>query len=292
MKGRLARLILDYHMHLVADDHFEKCPYTVDRVRLYVEKAKAAGVQQIGITEHCNRFVEFKPVMGHLTEGENTANTSLEWLKRSFNEDLSAYVDMLQEAKAQGLPVKASIEADYIPGYEEQTKAILDRYPFDYVLGSVHFLGNWGIDISPENGWPTADVDQAYLDYFRTMEKAISSGLFDVMAHPDLIKKFGHVPSFPLDEVYDSLARTAAEAGVAMEISSAGLFKDVGEAYPSLALLKRMFEHGVPITLGSDAHEPDHVGRALDQMVELAKEAGYTRLVTFSSRTATLVPMG
>lgn len=284
-------MILDYHMHLEPDEHVTKCPYTKERVQIYVEAARSRGTDEIGVTEHCNRFAEFRPVMDHLRQNAKGALLK-EWLERSFVESLDEYVEALLQAKALGLPVKVSIEVDFLPGFEKEIQAILAAYPFDYVIGSVHFIGNWGIDFSPEIGWPEVDVDEAYQEYFRLMGMAARSGLFDTLAHPDLIKKFGHRPSFPLDELYDELARAANEGGVAVEISSAGLFKPVGELYPAQALLKRFFDRGVPITLGSDAHEPHQVSVGLDQAVKAAFDAGYRTVTRFSDRRPTQVELG
>lgn len=281
-------MIIDYHMHLEHDHHEGKCPYTVERVRLYVERAHARGAAEIGVTEHCNRFSAFRPAMEFLLQG----GPDDPFFRCSFREDLAEYVDTLLEAQQRGLPVKASIEVDYIPGEEARLKAILGAHPFDYIIGSIHFLGEWPIDYSPDCGWPQADVDRAYLDYFRTLTAAARSGLFDVLAHPDLVKKFRHVPSFPLDELYDEVAKALAEAGVAAEVSTAGLYKPVGELYPSQALLERLRDRGVPITLGSDAHEPGEVARDLDQAVAAARRAGYDEVARFQRRQRELVPLG
>jgi len=288
-------MITDYHMHLERDSYSDKCRYNIERIGLYVRMANARGTDQIGITEHCNRFSAFQPAMLHVVEpkhGYADTDSVLGWIRRSFREDINAYVDALLEAKSLGLPVRASIEVDYLPGFESEIKAILDPLPFDYILGSVHFLGDWAIDSSPAHGWPEVDVDYVYVRYFETMRDAARSGLFDILAHPDLVKKFGHKPSFPLDEYYDALAKEAAEAGVAVEINTAGLHKPVGEMYPSKALLQRFFDRGVPLSLGSDAHQPEDVSLDHDQAIALGREVGYDAVVTFDRRRRTLEPLG
>jgi len=285
----------DYHMHLELDEHSDKCRYNVERIELYVQRARLKGTDEIGITEHCNRFREFKTIMNHLLEpkhGYAGLESSIGWLKRSFREDLEPYVDALLEARSVGLPVRASIEVDYLPGFESEIKAILDPLPFDYILGAVHFLGDWAIDSSPEHGWPEQNVDDVYVRYFETLRSAARSGLFHILAHPDLVKKFGHVPSFPLDEYYDELAKEAASADVAVEINTAGLHKAVGEMYPSKALLERFYDRGVLLSLGSDAHQPDHVSRDHDEAIALAREVGYTEIVTFDQRRRRTQPLG
>lgn len=288
-------MITDYHMHLEQDDYHDKCRYTPERIELYVRQAQARGTGEIGITEHCNRFEAFHPIMErllHPTHGFDGSEHFLNWLVRSFNEDLDAYVDALLEAKGKGLPVRASIEVDFLPGNEEKTRRILDPLPFDYVLGSVHFLDDWLIDSDPAYGWPECDVDAVYTQYFETLQAAARSGLFDILAHPDLVKKFGHRPSFPLDQFYEACAKTVAEAGVAVEINTAGLHKPVGEMYPSKALLERFRERGVPLSLGSDAHQPEHVSRDHDKAIALAREVGYEEIVTFDRRRRAFAPIG
>lgn len=274
-------MIADYHMHLELDSHRDACRFNTDRIRLYVETARARGAHEIGITEHCNRFGAFEPLMNHLLRDGRETEDCLVWRDRSFREDLNAYVDALMEAKHAGLPVKASLEVDFLPEHVEELRAILSQYPWDYVLGSVHFLGTWGIDMDPDYGWPTADVDAVYQAYFDTLTAAADSGLFHVLAHPDLVKKFGHRPSFPLDDVYDQLAKAAKAADVAIEISTAGLHKPIGELYPAEALLTRFFDRGVPITLASDAHQPEHVARDFDQSIALAQRVGYESIALF-----------
>ncbi len=279
-KGR-ATLIADYHMHLELDSHSGPCRFTTERMRLYVETAQARGVQEIGITEHCNRFDAFRPFMSHLLRDGRETQDCLIWQERSFREDLDAYVEAILGAKGAGLPIKLSLEVDFLPEHIDEVRAVLSKYPWDYVLGSVHFLGTWGIDMDPEYGWPTANVDAVYQEYFETLVAAANSGLFHVLAHPDLVKKFGHHPSFPLDELYDQLAHAAKKADVAMEISTAGLHKPVGELYPSQDLLQRCHDRGVPITLASDAHTPEHVARDFDQALALARRVGYDSMAIF-----------
>lgn len=285
-------MILDYHMHLEKDTHLSQCRYTPERIALYVERAKAGGAAEIGITEHCNRFEAFRPAMEGLVQSIPEDDLIGAWLARTFTEDLEAYVEAILAARRAGLPVKASIEVDYIPGMEEEIRKVLDAYPFDYVLGSVHFLGSWAIDVDPGYGWPEKDVDAVYTEYFATLSAAARSGLFDVLAHPDLVKKFGHRPSFPLDEVYDETARVAREAGVAVEISTAGLHRPVAELYPSLSMIEHFRRHGVPITLGSDAHQPEHVARDLDKAVQAAVQAGYETVTVFDAGRPRQVPIG
>ncbi|HEY8449160.1 MAG TPA: histidinol-phosphatase, partial [Bacillota bacterium] len=221
---------VDYHLHLEEDDVIGLCRYEPERIAVYWGMARQRGIHEIGISEHAHRFPEFREVMRHLLEPEPVAGAW--WLADQFNQPLLRYIDAVTEAKTRGLPVKLGIEVDYLPGCERSVRAILARYPWDYVIGSVHFLDAWAIDVGPQYGWPEVDVDEAYRAYFRRLQQAARCGLFDVLAHPDLIKKFGHRPSFDLGPLYDEVVATLATAGVAVELSTAGWRKPVGEPYP------------------------------------------------------------
>lgn len=285
---------IDYHMHLINDSHTDKCPYTQERIREYVAAAQSRGVDEIGITEHDHRFKAFWPALGYLCGQEAVARypEQVEWLSQFFTEEIGEYVEALVRAQQSGFPVKVAIELDFAPGRERELREALGSFPWDYVLGSVHYLDLWAIDASPENGWPDQDVDAAYSAYFGVLQGAARSGLFDVLAHPDLIKKFGHRPRRDIGPLLDETADAIAAAGVAIEISTAGLRKPVGEIYPGLDLLRRLRERDVPITLASDAHEPEEVGADFGRAVEWARSAGYDRIALFARRERRLVPLG
>ncbi|HET7559057.1 MAG TPA: histidinol-phosphatase [Limnochordia bacterium] len=283
-------MLVDYHMHLELDSDPGPCPYHLERLRVYCEHARAAGVDEIAITEHCNRFEEFRPAMQHLCTGSAEQSN---FIRRSFRERLAPYVETLQAARAAGLPVKTSIEVDFIPGREAEIRAALADYPWDFLLGSVHFLGDWGLDMDPA-AWTSVDVDAVYQRYFDELERAARSGLFDVLAHPDLPKVFGRRPSagFDLQGCFERIAQAAAECNLAIEISTAGLRKPVGELYPAPAFLPACAERGVPVTLASDAHEPEFIGADYDRAVAFAREHGIERVAVFEGRTRRLEPLG
>ncbi|MCR4336411.1 MAG: histidinol-phosphatase HisJ [Candidatus Omnitrophica bacterium] len=257
-------IISDYHMHTPL------CGHAIGEPKLYAEHALKVGLQEIGFSDHAP-FVR-GPLPG-IT------------MKR---EELPIYYKMIEEVqeKFKGkLRIKMSIEADFIPGYEKQTKAILDDYPYDYVIGSVHFIGDWGFD-SPEErkSWDAANVNQVYRDYYALLRQSAQPGLFDIMGHVDLVKKFG---ARPTEDMSDEVRRTAQvfkDVGVAIEINTSGLRKPVGEIYPSLDALKIYQQAGVPLTFGSDAHEPQHVGCDYDKALAWAKAADYSEYVIFEKR--------
>lgn len=283
---------IDYHMHLEQDNYVGKCRFTLKRVEEYVIAADRKGIDEIAITEHDHRFREFEPIMRPILTGEGTYPQLEPWIAKSFHEHLEEYVEVLVKAKERGWPVKVGIEVDWVPGQEEAIRAALEPYPWDVVLGSVHFLGKWPIDYSPEVGWPEKDPDWAFTTYFETLEAAAASGLFDILTHPDLIKKFGHKPTVSMEPYWERVARAAAKAGCTVEVSTAGLRKPVGEIYPSAALLKVFHEAQLPISLASDAHDPADVGYACQEAVEWARRCGYDRVVVYEGRRRTLEPLG
>ena len=174
----------DYHMHLIHDTHEDKCPYTLERIAAYLQVAEKNGVQEIGITEHCHRFTAFRPVMAHLLEGDNTYDAVTEWLSKQFYEPLDEYVEVLVKAQQRGWPVKIGLEVDYIPGQEDAIREILAPYPWDYTLGSVHYIDTWGIDISPQSGWPDRDIDEAYRTYFQLLQQAAKAAFLTAWLTP------------------------------------------------------------------------------------------------------------
>ena len=272
-------MLIDYHMHL------ERGGLTREYLLRFVETARARGVDEIGITEHAYNFVEGAPLLGR------------PWYVERYSSGfrMADYIALLQAARAEGLPVKAGIEMDYVPGREEDIRAFLAAYPLDFVIGSVHWIDDWGFDLDPAS-WPGRDVREAYRRYFDLAERAIRSGLFDVFGHPDVIKVFGYKlpPEYrdELAEYHRRLARAAAEAGVCLEISSAGVRKPVGEFYPDPGILDEARRLGVRVTLASDAHEPEHVGWAYPELVAYARAHGFETVTVFEGRVGRQEPLG
>jgi histidinol-phosphatase (PHP family) len=201
--------------------------------------------------------------------------------------DLESYADAIAQARARGLPVKLGLEVDYVPGHEEETRALLAPYPWDYLLGSVHFIDGLAVDGEPRLH-DELGVEGAWRCYFDRLADAARSGLFDSLSHPDLVKVFGdRAPDFD----YGPIADAIAESGVAVEVSTAGLRKPVGELYPHPDLLAACRVRGVPVTTGSDAHSPDVVGCDFDRARELLRAAGYETVTVFERRSARQEPL-
>lgn len=266
--------MIDYHIHL------ERGPYNLEWLKQFWVQARLRGITEIGITEHAHEFREFVPVYEHLWEEPSSAS----WIQRHFHRSIDDYLALLDAGQQAGIPLKVGLEADYFPKREGEIRSLLRRYDFDYVLGSVHFLGDWSFDWDPDLGWPERDADEAYLAYLVLMEKTAQSNLFDVLAHLDVIKVFGYRAQRNLDGQWRALLQIIAEAGLAIEVSTAGLRKPVREIYPHFSLLKDAARLNIPITIASDAHTPFDVGDRWQEAVALAKRAGYTGYCSFKGR--------
>jgi len=264
-------VIVDYHMHLREDG--QRVSHRVETVERWVEGAASRGVSELAFTEHFYYFVETRPLW--------TVRYHLEHCHVS----IGPYVEAVLEAKRRGLPVKLGVEVDYLPGREEQTREVLAPYPWDFVLGSIHYVDGLGIDTEPSLVGAVG-TEKAYRRYFELLVQAARTGLFDSLAHPDLVKFFGHVIA------WDQEAFVAELDGVCLEVSTAGLRKPHGRIYPEPELLAVARRAGVAVTLASDAHEPDDVGRDLARGAEHARAAGYETVTVFDRRRARQVPLG
>jgi histidinol-phosphatase (PHP family) len=269
-------LIIDYHLHLRAPD--ESLDHTVEAVERFVDVAEQRGIDEIGFTEHVYYFVQTREIWWTPYQQERCRY------------DLERYVDAVSEAKRRGMPVKLGLEVDYHPLRAERMAEILEPYPWDYLLGSVHFVDSFGVDGEPRL------IDEygehgAWSRYFAWLERA--AGAADALAHPDLVKIFGGLqPPETAEGDYEGLVAACEAKGTALEVSSAGLHKPVGELYPDPRLLAAAHRRGVPITLASDGHVPQNVGRDLDRALEHAREAGYETITVFESRRSRQEPLG
>ena len=290
----------DYHVHIHPHGPYtgEGPPpdeYPVDHIEAYVEAANANGAQEVGFTEHLYRCIEAEQVLGHWWESDPHQDlrdyvSAIMPVERVLS--LERYVEAVLDAKDRGLPVKLGLEVDFFPETVDAVLELLKPYPFDFLIAAPHWIGAWNLS----DGQQKYELErrghrQGYEDYFRLQSELASSGHFDVIAHADVIKKFGvHLDSPPMD-LYEDLATAAAKGGTAVEVSTAGLHHLVGEMYPSELLLQRFFHHGVPITLASDAHRPQHCGRDLSKAVDFARSVGYTERIEFTTRVGTMVPL-
>ena len=262
-------MVVDYHMHL--RNEREEIDHTVEAVERFVESAAAGGVEEIGFSEHVYYFRQTRSLWTVPYQTERCVY------------DLETYCDAVVEAKRRGLPVKLGLEVDYVRGLEEETHALLEPYPWDYLIGSVHFVDGYGIDAEPTLV-DAVGSEEAWRRYYEWLAGAAERA--DVLAHPDLVKFFGPELEWDWGDLVDSLD------GACLEVSSAGLHKPHGKLYPNPALLAAAKRGGMTITLASDAHVPQNVGRDLDRAIEHARAAGYETVTVFDERRRRQEPLG
>jgi histidinol-phosphatase (PHP family) len=259
--------ICDYHMHTPLCGHAEGEPAE------YVKQAIKVGLKEIGFSDHA-------PLLSH-KDPTITMDRS----------QLLVYHQMIESVRKEfedAITVRVGIEADFLPDYEEQTKKMISEYPYDYVIGSVHFIAEWGFDDPIQlKEWDKKDVNIVYRQYYRLLRKSALVRMFDILGHVDLVKKFNFHATEDMTSEIEENARVFKKTGVVVEINSSGLRKPIKEVYPSLEHLKIYYQQGVPITFGSDAHEPSDVGRDFDRARQLALAAGYTEYVLFKQRKIT-----
>ncbi len=281
--------MLDYHLHLWPHSQAD-AEATVEQVTAYCTRAMEAGVTEIALTEHLFRFTQAKDLLGGFWDdlpGDSLRPGMAAYWDHHARVDLDAYVEAVLAVKAAGLPVVLGLEVDYYRDRMDQVAGLLAGYPFDVLLGSVHWLDTWRFDVLNDPlvmaEWDVRDIEVVWDEYAQAMEELGASGVCDVFAHPDLVKVAGRVPVVP-DEYYDRITEAAVRSGMAAEVSSAGWRKPVREEYPAPPLLKRLVDRGVPLTTASDAHSlPDVAERASD-IRDLLTAAGVTTLQGYRGR--------
>jgi histidinol-phosphatase (PHP family) len=276
-------MLTDYHVHLRPDEPGTTAEryFTAANAEHYRETASERGIAELGVSEHVHRFHAALDVWDHPFWCQSAAD------------DLEEYVQFVREET----DLRLGIEADFVPGREDRMANLLEPYEWDYVIGSVHFLRDhavdmpgafdvWGRGESPEKVWRR---------YFLTVAEAARTGQYDIMAHPDLVKVWGGsrpLPEGDLRRYYEPAVEAFHEAGVAVEVSTAGLRKPVGEIYPARGFLELVVEAGLPVALSSDAHVPDDLGYGYDQAVALLADLGISELCVFERRQRRLEPIG
>jgi histidinol-phosphatase (PHP family) len=257
------RQLADYHMHTPL------CRHATGEPVEYAARAVQLGLEEIGFSDHA-------PMR---EDGFDSWRMDLA--------DLDSYVAAVAAARRShpGLSIRLALEVDYLPGQEAWIRELAMRHPWDYFIGSVHYLGGWDID-NPQKlaEWKHREVKEVWVAYVERLTEAARTGLFDILGHIDLPKKFGHYPDESVLPQYERFLQVAGEVGVAIELNTAGLRKDCREIYPSREILGAAFRCGVPITFGSDAHAPNEVGSAWPEALALARSVGYQSCCRFAGR--------
>jgi histidinol-phosphatase (PHP family) len=274
-------MLTDYHLHLRTDDVGKaEDAFTAENVELYLAAAKEKGIEELGVSEHVYRFTEALELWRH------------PYWESQAQDDLDAYCEFVRTT-----PLKLGIEADFIRGAEDRTASLLEARDFDYVLGSVHFLGEDGaVDDTRYDVWNSdGDPDSLWRRYFEWIAETARSGLFDILSHPDLVKIWGEGRSVPEKDprtYFEPVAEAIAESGIAVEISTAGLRKPVGEIYPDRMYAEMCIEAGAAFALSSDAHTPEQVGFGYDRALEYMADLGIEEICVFEGRERRMEPVG
>lgn len=273
-------MLTDYHLHLRPDEDGTPAEeyFTEANVDRYLQAAERAGVEELGVSEHIHRFGEALEIWDHPF-----------WVEQA-TDDLAAYCEFVRTT-----PLRLGIEMDFVPGAEDRIATLLDAHDFDYVVGSVHFIDTGAVDHPGYDAWDGGSPDRVWARYFEWLAEAARSGLFDILAHPDLVKVWGRARPAPDRDpryFYEPAVEAVAEVDVAVEVSTAGIRKPVGEIYPAPPLAAMFAEAGVPFALSSDAHVPEQVGFSYDAARELLDEVGVEEIAVFERRERHLEPLG
>jgi histidinol-phosphatase (PHP family) len=256
---------IDYHVHTLFSDGRKG-------LQDYIDQAVKRRLAEIGFSDH----IHFQK-----------ASWSMDFA------NLPNYLNQINAIKQTSrISVKAGLEVEFVPSKMDGFMQMLKKFDLDYLLGSVHYIGDWLIDSEREiHGWRGKDVDHVYHQYFNLIQEMAKTGLFDVIGHLDLPKKFGFRPKNDIVNLLLETVEVISQSKMCVEVNTSGLRKPCHEIYPSEILLKMCFDHGLPVTLGSDAHSPEDVGADFDKAFKLLKAVGYTEIVRFTGRNKELIEL-
>jgi histidinol-phosphatase (PHP family) len=261
----------DYHTHTPLCRHAEGEP------EAFVDAALAAGLTEYGISDHAPQRPE----------------PFDDW--RMMEDELPEYFEWIKKARAHAggrIPIRAGLECDWLNGCKDWIADLASRFEWDYLIGSVHYLGDWDFDNPKWLGrWAESDVATVWDHYWKTYARMAESGWFDILGHPDLVKKFSFHPAGDLTRYYEPAVDAIAASGCAIELNTAGWYKPCAEAYPAMGFLELACSAGVPLVISSDAHAPREIGRDFSKAIELAKAAGYRDTQLFEKRRRRSEPL-
>jgi histidinol-phosphatase (PHP family) len=255
----------DYHMHSIYSDG-RSAPED------YVDSAIAAGFNEIGFSEHLTLFKDLE-----------------EWNMNPVN--IFPYINHIEKLRhnTKNIKIRTGLEVDYFAGKEKETRKFLSLFPLDYIIGSVHYLGEKTVDFGPEY-YEGKNIDRLFESYFDSVTAAASSGLFDIIGHCDLIRIYGYKPSFDQEPLYRKLAIEMKTHNVAFEVNTNGRNRPLADFYPDRKFLHIFREENVAVCVNSDAHMPSRIGQYFDEAYELLRYVGFTEMAVFEKRIRRMVP--
>jgi histidinol-phosphatase (PHP family) len=274
---RVHPIVLDMRWPADYHTHTPLCRHASGEPAEYAARAVALGLEEIGFSDH-------SPM-----QRDDFDN----WRMRL--DQLDEYVEKVRRAQRDfpNLTVKLALEVDYLPGHQDWIRDLAARHPWDYFIGSVHYVSDaWAVDDPTQiSKWKNRDPFEVWSVYFERLGEAAESGLFEIIGHADLPKKFKIYPKQDCAPLFERFLDRAARTNVAIELNTAGLRKDCREIYPSRAFLELAARRKIPITFGSDAHAPSEVGGDFAAAVELARLVGYTHWRRFAGRKFKETPL-
>ena len=256
--------------------HTQLCGHASGSVEDFVESAFAKGIREIGFSDHA-------PMPEDLRQGLSMAAC-----------DAEEYINSIEECRkkfADKIIIRLGFEVDY-PRFESFESKYFTDPRIDYFIGSCHYVDGWAFD-HPRNidDYKDRDIDELYARYYAQLESLAVSGLFDVIGHFDLVKKFGYRSGKDHRAAIERVARVASKKNLAVEMNTNGFNHPVNEMYPSDQIIEILFNFNVPVTLGSDAHTSDKVGYRFDEAVGKLRKAGYRKISGFSKRKRYDIPL-
>lgn len=255
--------LVDYHIHSILSDG-------KDSYEEMIRMAIAKGLDEIGFSDH----VCLKPV---------------NWAIR--REDIPVMTGQILDLKSKysdQIKIRYGIELDYFPGYEDDLKEIIDSIPLDYVIGSIHFIDDWNFD-TDQSLYGKWSNDKLYEMYFKLVQQAAQSDLFDIIGHIDIIKKFRVYPETNQEKLFEDTIKIIKAHNLVVELNTGGLDRPCAEFTPGPQLLELCFKHHVPMTLSSDSHRAEHIARHYESAGALLSQVGYTEIVGFNKRVRRMI---
>ncbi len=255
----------DYHIHSAFSDG-KSMPED------YIAPAIKTGLREIGFSEHLTLF-----------------RGPLDW--SMDGKEIDRYLNHIRHLRENTITVKVrtGLEVDFFPGKEEETGQFLGPLDLDYIIGSVHYLGDSPVDMGAEF-YEGKNINRLFENYFEQVASAAASGLFDIIAHCDLVRIYGYQPSSDPEPLYRKIAKSFRMHDVAYEVNTNGRNRPIGDFYPDRRFLNIFREENVPVCVNSDAHLPANVGQYFSEAYDLLREAGYTEMAVFEKRERYMIP--
>jgi histidinol-phosphatase (PHP family) len=263
-------MIVDYHTHN------RLCRHAQGDLEEYIQTAIRLGLDEIACSDHA-------PLPGDYDARHRMT-------VEEFYSQYAPAVSELTEKYSKKIKIRNAIEIDHLDWFTEWNKNFIAENDFDFVLGSVHFVGSQGHErplFGPEYG--RDELESLYEGYYLAIADSAKSGMYDIISHCDIVKKFGLFSSKRVDELVLEAMTQIKNAGVCIEINTSGLRKPEKEVYPSERILSIARELQIPLTIGSDAHKPEDVGRDFETIVSLVEVYGGGRISLFDKRNRTEV---